>query len=118
VKKNKIQGLYFLRPLVVLTNLSSLNNQTCDPETEVIIPRLQTDLVELLLAAWHALFCINDQYRRRSAVTIKLASAVIQHLKKEKPSKDSIMWMAAGSIMQAPVSMTNLSSLQVAVCWR
>jgi phosphoribosylamine--glycine ligase len=46
-----------------------------DPETEVIIPRLQSDLVELLLAAWKGTLSIyNTTIDSRSAVAIILAS--------------------------------------------
>ncbi len=46
-----------------------------DPETEVILPRLQTDLVELLLAAWNKkLKDCEIQIDPRVAVTIMLVS--------------------------------------------
>jgi phosphoribosylamine---glycine ligase len=46
-----------------------------DPETEVIIPRLQSDLVELLLAAWKGTLSITSvNIDSRSAVAIVLAS--------------------------------------------
>ncbi len=46
-----------------------------DPETEVVMPRIQGDLVELLLAAWNGK--LNEQkieFDQRSAVTIMLVS--------------------------------------------
>jgi phosphoribosylamine--glycine ligase len=46
-----------------------------DPETEVIIPRIQTDLVELFLSAWNGtLGSTFVSIDNRSAVTIVLAS--------------------------------------------
>ena len=46
-----------------------------DPETEVILPRIQTDLVELLLAAWNKkLNEVEISIDQRSAVTIMLVS--------------------------------------------
>ena len=46
-----------------------------DPETEVILPRLQNDLVELLLASWKGILpTIDIHIDPRSAVTIVLAS--------------------------------------------
>ncbi|HUR31723.1 MAG TPA: phosphoribosylamine--glycine ligase [Saprospiraceae bacterium] len=46
-----------------------------DPETEVILPRIQTDFVELLLAAWNKkLKEIEIEIDPRSAVTIMLVS--------------------------------------------
>lgn len=46
-----------------------------DPETEVILPRLQSDLVELLMACWQGtLSNATVQIDERSAVTIVLAS--------------------------------------------
>lgn len=46
-----------------------------DPETEVIIPRLQSDLVELLLAAWHGRLGRDEVIiDPRYAVTIVLSS--------------------------------------------
>lgn len=46
-----------------------------DPETEVILPRLQTDLVELLLAAWNKnLNDVQVKIDDRVAVTIMLVS--------------------------------------------
>ena len=46
-----------------------------DPETEVIIPRLQSDLVELLLAGWKGTLSISTiNIDDRSAVAIILAS--------------------------------------------
>lgn len=46
-----------------------------DPETEVILPRLNVDLVELLLAAWnHQLNNIKMEFDQRFAVTVMLVS--------------------------------------------
>jgi phosphoribosylamine--glycine ligase len=46
-----------------------------DPETEVIIPRLQSDLVELLMASWKGTLSISSiSIDSRSAVAIILAS--------------------------------------------
>ena len=46
-----------------------------DPETEVVIPRLQSDLVELCMAAWHGkLSSFKVETDTRHAVTIVLAS--------------------------------------------
>ncbi len=46
-----------------------------DPETEVILPRLQSDLVELMMAAWNGkLNKVKVDIDPRSAVTIVLAS--------------------------------------------
>jgi phosphoribosylamine--glycine ligase len=46
-----------------------------DPETEVIIPRLQSDLVDLMMASWNGnLSDMHVEMDDRSAVTIVLAS--------------------------------------------
>lgn len=46
-----------------------------DPETEVVLPRLQSDLVELMLAAWHGRLGSDEVIiDPRYAVTIVLAS--------------------------------------------
>lgn len=46
-----------------------------DPETEVIIPRIQSDLVELLMASWNGTLSETEiSIDPRSAVTIVLAS--------------------------------------------
>jgi len=46
-----------------------------DPETEVILPRIKSDLVELLLAAWNNnLHSMDIQMDTRTAATIMLVS--------------------------------------------
>lgn len=73
----KYKGFIFFG-LIVVNNEPFVIEYNCrlgDPETEVIIPRLQTDLVELLLAAWQGTLSVSTlNIDSRSAVTIVLAS--------------------------------------------
>ncbi|HSF88078.1 MAG TPA: phosphoribosylamine--glycine ligase, partial [Saprospiraceae bacterium] len=76
-EKIKYKGFIFFG-LIVVNNEPFVIEYNCrlgDPETEVIIPRLQTDLVELLLAAWQGTLSVSTiNIDSRSAVTIVLAS--------------------------------------------
>ena len=76
-EKIKYKGFIFFG-LIVVNNEPFVIEYNCrlgDPETEVIIPRLQTDLVELLLAAWQGTLSVSTiNIDSRTAVTIMLAS--------------------------------------------
>jgi len=76
-EKIKYTGFIFFG-LIISGNDPYVIEYNCrlgDPETEVIIPRLQTDLVELLLAAWNGTLSTSTiNIDTRSAVTIILAS--------------------------------------------
>lgn len=76
-EKINYKGFVFFG-LIVVGNDPYVIEYNCrlgDPETEVIIPRLQTDLVELLLAAWNGTLSSSVvTVDGRSAVTIMLAS--------------------------------------------
>ncbi len=76
-EKIKYKGFIFFG-LIVVNNEPFVIEYNCrlgDPETEVIIPRLQTDLVELLLSAWHGTLSVSTiNIDSRTAVTIVLAS--------------------------------------------
>jgi phosphoribosylamine--glycine ligase len=73
----KYTGFVFFGLIVVNGDpfVIEYNCRLGDPETEVIIPRLQSDLVELLLSAWNGtLSSASVSIDSRSAVTIVLAS--------------------------------------------
>lgn len=79
IKEEKIKytGFIFFGLIVVNGDpfVIEYNCRLGDPETEVIIPRLQTDLVELMHAAWYGkLSSMIVQLDSRFAVTIVLAS--------------------------------------------
>ena len=76
-EKLKYTGFVFFGLIIVEGEpyVIEYNCRLGDPETEVIIPRLQNDLVELLLAAWKGtLSDVEVNIDSRSAVTIVLAS--------------------------------------------
>ena len=76
-EKIKYTGFVFFGLIVVQGEpfVIEYNCRLGDPETEVIIPRLQSDLVELLLAAWEGKLSNTPvSIDSRSAVTIVLAS--------------------------------------------
>jgi len=76
-EKINYKGFVFFG-LIVVGNDPYVIEYNCrlgDPETEVIIPRLQTDLVELLLASWNGTLSSSAvTVDSRAAVTIMLAS--------------------------------------------
>jgi phosphoribosylamine--glycine ligase len=76
-EKIKYTGFVFFGLIVVKGEpyVIEYNCRLGDPETEVIIPRLQTDLVDLMLAAWNGkLSAAAVHIDTRSAVTIVLSS--------------------------------------------